>query len=661
MDTQPSPITSGWESDAAGRIRNLSLAANAKNSLFPLFEALMNSIQAIEERFGKDRISEGVIYIDVHRDKDEEPIGFTITDNGVGFTQDNLASFKKMDSRAKEKIGGKGVGRLVWLKVLDSVSVSSIFQNDTTRQRVQFDFSIEDPLRGITLFPISDGEAGTTVILSPYRPEYSLYIPKKLSTIASRILAHFISYFINILHPTVIISDESERIDLFDTFTGSIERDKDFPFQETVSGALNNFVVHCFLLPKAISDDERSTNALYLGANGRAVKRFDMDAVIGLKAIDNKFAFLGYVESAALDSSVNDTRTDFSLSDDEMEAIIDDAKAMVKEFLGPELQQIRDKQAGVVQSLRQEHPRFLSIAGSPVEIANTLHYGTNSKEDIFVELSRKSLRQYEKRKNAFKRSMEKKLPDIQERARDYVSGLKEESVSSLAEYVAKRKMILEVFEDSLKYRDIDEESSEYEDVLHDIICPLKSTTDDLDYEDHNLWIVDDRLAFYSYFDSDTPMKRQIVNPDNPLERPDVSIYDIGLGFQNDDKSEPITILEFKRPKIDNYTLDKNPITQVRRYVEDMRKAGQATKYDGTPLRTIDQNTPFMCHIIADITPSLKIVMKALGQFHQKAGSNDYYCWDSQYSIFIEVSSFKDILESAKARNRAFFQRIGLVP
>ena len=198
MDTQPSPITSGWESDAAGRIRNLSLAANAKNSLFPLFEALMNSIQAIEERFGKDRISEGVIYIDVHRDKDEEPIGFTITDNGVGFTQDNLASFKKMDSRAKEKIGGKGVGRLVWLKVLDSVSVSSIFQNDTTRQRVQFDFSIEDPLRGITLFPISDGEAGTTVILSPYRPEYSLYIPKKLSTIASRILAHFISYFINI-------------------------------------------------------------------------------------------------------------------------------------------------------------------------------------------------------------------------------------------------------------------------------------------------------------------------------------------------------------------------------------------------------------------------------------------------------------------------------
>lgn len=661
MHAQPSHLTSGWESDAAGRIQNLSLAANAKNSLFPLFEALMNSIQAIEERFGKDRLSEGSIYIDVHRDKDDDPIGFTITDNGVGFNRDNLLSFKKMDSRAKEKIGGKGVGRLVWLKVLDTVSVSSTFKSIEGQQRVQFDFTIEEPLKGIILHPTSEGDAGTTIILSPYRREYSQYIPKKLSTIANRILAHFISYFINISHPTVVIADEGERIDLFDTFTGSIERDKDFPFQEQISGSTKDFALHCFLLPKAISDDERSTNALYLGANGRAVKRYDMDAVIGLKAIDNKFAFLGYVEGNALDASVNDTRTDFSLSEDEIDAIVDNAKARMKEFLGPELQQIRDKQADVVQALRQEHPRFLSIAGTPRDIADTLHYGTSSKEEIFVEMSRKSLRQYEKRKNAFKRSLEKKLPDIQEKAKEYVSGLKEESVSSLAEYVAKRKMILEVFEESLKYREIDEETSEYEDVLHDIICPLKSTTDDLDYEDHNLWIVDDRLAFYSYFDSDTPMKRQITNSERPLERPDVSIYDIGLGFQNDDKSEPITILEFKRPKIDNYTLDKNPITQVRRYVEDMRKSGQATKYDGTPLRTIDQNTPFMCHIIADITPSLKAVMKSLGQFHQKAGSNDYYCWDSQFSIFIEVSSFKDVLESAKARNRAFFQRIGLVP
>ena len=203
------------------------------------------------------------------------------------------------------------------------------------------------------------------------------------------------------------------------------------------------------------------------------------------------------------------------------------------------------------------------------------------------------------------------------------------------------------------------EKSEYEDVLHDIVCPLRSTTDDMGYEDHNLWIVDDRLAFYSYFNSDTPMKKQVENPERPLDRPDISVFDLGLGFQNEDVATPITIIEFKRPKIDNYTLDKNPITQVRKYVDDMRQAGQATKFDGTPLRTIEEKTPFMCHIIADVTPSLKTVMKSLGSFHQRAGSNSYYSWDSSYSIFIEISSFKDVLDSAKTRNHAFFERIGL--
>ncbi len=369
------------------------------------------------------------------------------------------------------------------------------------------------------------------------------------------------------------------------------------------------------MLPKSISDDDRSTNALYLGANGRAVKRYDMDPVIGLKAIDGKFAFLGYVESAALDLAVNDTRTDFSLSDDDVEAIVDHAKERVRDFLASELSHIRAKQSETIAQLRYEHPRFLSVARDAKAVADTLHYATQKKEDIYIELSRKSLRSYETRKNAFRRSVGKKLPDIEARAKEFVSELKEDSVSSLAEYVAKRKLILDVFEESLRFRNLETEESEYENVLHDIICPLKSTSDDLDYDDHNLWIVDDRLAFYSYFNSDVQMRSQITDAEHPLDRPDLSIFDIGLGFKNPDASNPITILEFKRPKIDNYTLEKNPITQVRKYVEDMRKAGEARKYDGTPIRTIDEKTPFMCHIIADITPKLRSVMRDLGPFH----------------------------------------------
>ncbi|WP_225883286.1 ATP-binding protein [Sphingomonas aliaeris] len=109
----------GWLSDNAGRIENISLAPNVKNALFPLFEAVMNSIHAIEERFGKDHLADGRISIFVHKDEVGEYYGFTVTDNGIGFTADNLTSLRKFDSRKKAKSGGKGVGRLCQTKCTD--------------------------------------------------------------------------------------------------------------------------------------------------------------------------------------------------------------------------------------------------------------------------------------------------------------------------------------------------------------------------------------------------------------------------------------------------------------------------------------------------------------------------------------------------------------
>src|SRR5215469_2439995 len=109
-------------SDFVGRVNRLPLRPTDRTSLTPILEAVSNSVFAITERFGEDAVKNGRIDITVIRDirTDGEPIvGFEVEDNGVGFTEGNYRSFLTPDSRHKERNGGKGVGRLAWLKVFD--------------------------------------------------------------------------------------------------------------------------------------------------------------------------------------------------------------------------------------------------------------------------------------------------------------------------------------------------------------------------------------------------------------------------------------------------------------------------------------------------------------------------------------------------------------
>lgn len=213
-------MTTGWLSDSRGRVDNISLAPNAKNALFPLFEAVMNSIHAIEERFGPDNLSQGTINITVHENTDNAYCGFTIVDNGIGFNKSNIESFQKFDSRKKIKIGGKGVGRLLWLKVSEKTKVSSTYLDENGEiKNITFDFNIENPIDNVHFEDATPKNPFTSITINPYKSEYATKLPKKLDTIANRIVAHFVSFFTNMSHPTIIIEDQHTKIDLFDNFS----------------------------------------------------------------------------------------------------------------------------------------------------------------------------------------------------------------------------------------------------------------------------------------------------------------------------------------------------------------------------------------------------------------------------------------------------------
>ena len=82
-------------------------------------EAISNSIYSVTRRLSNKTQQHGRIAIRIIRDTSEGDgvVGFEVQDNGVGFTSENFKSFLTPDSMLKATEGGKGVGRLGWLKV----------------------------------------------------------------------------------------------------------------------------------------------------------------------------------------------------------------------------------------------------------------------------------------------------------------------------------------------------------------------------------------------------------------------------------------------------------------------------------------------------------------------------------------------------------------
>ena len=119
-----------------GQVGQIRLSSS--KVLWPLFETVINSIQSLEET---DTIDKKIV-IEAYRSKiaqtkindqgktEDEPShfeSFDITDNGNGFNDQNYQSFLEAYSQLKVKKGCKGIGRFLWLKAFDNISVESTF------------------------------------------------------------------------------------------------------------------------------------------------------------------------------------------------------------------------------------------------------------------------------------------------------------------------------------------------------------------------------------------------------------------------------------------------------------------------------------------------------------------------------------------------------
>jgi hypothetical protein len=249
--------------------------------------------------------------------------------------------------------------------------------------------------------------------------------------------------------------------------------------------------------------------------------------------------------------------------------------------------------------------------------------------------------------------------EYQRRLADFMENYNELGASALAQYIAHRKIILD-FLDRAITQEPNTKKFPLERVVHQLVFPMRATSEDTPYHEQNLWIIDERLTFHTYIASDKRLDSHETFSSPDEKRPDLFIYDQKIVFGEGDKDHPInsiTLVEFKRPQRDDYTAADNPLMQSFDLVNRIR-SGEFKTSRGRPITLSNDKVPAFCYIISDVTPSLKNILQTLDAF-PTPDNQGYYGFQKTFGIYYEVSDYDKLLSDARKRNRIFLDKLSL--
>lgn len=208
-----------------------------------------------------------------------------------------------------------------------------------------------------------------------------------------------------------------------------------------------------------------------------------------------------------MDKHVNQERTNFTFSNDIQAELHKTALSYTKAFLNEYIQRIRDQQIATADRVIRENPQFLPFRDRlDTFVSENFSLNTQGEEEIYVELSRRKLRAKRRIDGQIRSLSSDSHQRIDASVQEITKALNDEKKGSLAEYVVRRKAILELLDSSLGYEDPITRKYFREEAIHGLIVPLRSDSEELDYTQHNLWILDDRLAFYTFLDQTGKVK-----------------------------------------------------------------------------------------------------------------------------------------------------------
>ena len=646
----------------------------------PVVEMVVNAIQAIDDSQRKD----GKISVRVLRERQAEldgslpdVMGFEIQDNGIGFTDEHRESFDTLYTDQRISEGGKGFGRFTCLKYFHDLHIKSVYREGTLYKSRNFSMGKGHDIIVNEKITASDyTDSGTVVTLSILKRGRSL--EKKLSTIARNLVEHLLPYFIanDYVCPEIVLSehDDSGAFRLNDFVNSEVSafireiNVKDNNFSLSVLETEEEFQVRVFQLYAPRNHKSRiSLVAHKREVSGSVLQRYipefedefyEKDGN-GQEDRERNYIIKAYVSGSYLDHNVSLERGGFEFGM-ESELLLGiaqvdierQAASIARNAVGTDIAFRQERKKERVQSyVDDEAPWHKSILND-VDLSGMPYKPTN--EEIETRLQKEKFTQeLAIRRDVARILDETNFNDVKDSVVEIVSKISGTSKDELIHYIALRKKILDLFSKSLEL----DESGAYssEGVVHDIVFPRKGDTETTSFEDHNLWIVDERLNFTNYVSSDVPLAGK------NSERPDLLVYNRRVLFRGDNEaSNPITIFEFKKPQRDDFVNPSStgdPVQQIVRYVNRIRDGKYKTPV-GRKIR-VAENTPFYGFVVCDLTSKVEAWLEREKDFKPMPDRLGWFQWLGNINLYVEVISWEKLLKDAKMRNRIFFEKLGI--
>jgi hypothetical protein len=564
-----------------------------------------------------------------------------IIDDGDGFNEDNYNSFCKYRTEFKKTLGGKGVGRFVFLKVYQNVNYKS--RLESSQEEISFKFDLDFDTDNVKKVSVETDANLTEIVLSNLTPQYrnpNKYLDSRidldLDTIREKVLLNLI--------PTLFFYKKknlSVNIEFVDSTTSKslsitqadIPDFKEKPFQIKDKEGKS----YDFTLNHMINNVNGNLNAFYC-ANNRTVCQFsDKDFNMTLPSGYSGFFLL---ESPYLNSHVNNERNDFDIwpirtdlfSTLSWDLINTHLKTQVSEIVKDGIPEAEELNTAKLQDIQKERPYLTNyIEENDIDIAGFL-----DKKHII-----------EKAKKRFDTAKEKVLTNAGKR--EYSDQELQDAIqiaqNELVSYINDRAQVLE------RLRTLVDKKEKVESIIHNLF--MEKQTDDNYYSigRNNLWLLDDRFTTYSYAASDkkisevlSSLGEGIEDIDNINDRPDLSLF-FSHNPNNTQRLKSV-LVEIKPFDFANKP-DRKKFQGVQQLIDYVKAFKTREK--------IDEIYGFL---ITDV--DLKHSERLIGDGYTPLYSQEspiYHRFYDKLGISIYVVSAKTLIIDAEARNKVFLDII----